>query len=190
MEHIYENPEFGENWFGYKDLYDDFIKWTPEGGKIVEVGVWKGKSISYLAVEAINANKNLKIYGVDHWEGSVEHVNDDYVKNGTLFGLFLKNIEPITSEYPNVLELIKKPSLDAVNDFEDKSLDVVFIDAAHDHESLTKDIKAWLPKLKTGGILAGHDYGIFGNVKEAVDDYFGGWTKTYRKEFCWVYFNK
>ena len=42
--------------------------------------------------------------------------------------------------------------------YPDQSLDFVFLDADHDYESVKADIAAWLPKVKPGGILAGHDY--------------------------------
>jgi hypothetical protein len=58
--------------------------------------------------------------------------------------------------------------------FQDKSLDFVYIDAAHDYENVKKDILAWLPKVKNGGYIAGHDYRYDPNigVYEAVNDIF------------------
>jgi len=46
---------------------------------------------------------------------------------------------------------------EASTQYANSTLDVVFIDAAHDYESVSNDIRAWLPKLKPGAVLAGHD---------------------------------
>ena len=53
---------------------------------------------------------------------------------------------------------IEKWSLDAVRDFENKSLDFVYIDANHKFDSVIQDIIQWTSKVKRGGIVAGHDY--------------------------------
>ena len=53
-----------------------------------------------------------------------------------------------------------KDSVEAAKDFEDKSLDFVYIDAAHDYESVKVDIRAWFPKIKIGGTIGGHDFYI------------------------------
>ena len=59
------------------------------------------------------------------------------------------------------------------------SLDFVYIDARHDHDSVLADIGDWFDKVRPGGVIAGHDYvdgrfeqGVFG-VRGAVDDFFG-----------------
>lgn len=49
----------------------------------------------------------------------------------------------------------------------DISLDFVFIDASHDYESVKKDLKAWDPKIRPGGLLCGHDL-HFEGVREAL----------------------
>lgn len=76
--------------------------------------------------------------------------------------------------YPNVT-IIKKNSIDAAKEVVDSSLDFVFIDADHSYEAVKEDIEAWTPKVKKGGIVAGHDYYIFksGNrgVIMAVDEF-------------------
>jgi hypothetical protein len=48
----------------------------------------------------------------------------------------------------------------------------VFIDASHDYESVKADVKAWLPKVKKGGYLAGHDW-HHEPVKRAVIEVLG-----------------
>ena len=66
--------------------------------------------------------------------------------------------------------LIDKPSVEAVNQFEDASLDFVFIDATHTYESVSQDIRLWWPKVRPQGLFSGHDYRWSG-VKLAVDEF-------------------
>lgn len=50
-------------------------------------------------------------------------------------------------------------------------VDLVFIDARHDYDSVKQDILLWAPLVKSGGILCGHDYSqAFPGVKQAVDE--------------------
>jgi hypothetical protein len=57
--------------------------------------------------------------------------------------------------------------------FQDNSLDYVYIDAGHSHAEVTSDISLWLPKVRVGGILAGHDVGTQG-IDTAIAEYFKG----------------
>lgn len=60
-------------------------------------------------------------------------------------------------KYPQA-EYIMLPSNEAVNKFENHSLDLVYIDANHGYSEVVEDIAIWMPKVKKGGILSGHDY--------------------------------
>lgn len=62
-----------------------------------------------------------------------------------------------TKDIKNIVK-IRKTSVEAAKDFEDGSLDAVYIDAEHDEENVRADIRAWRPKIKRGGILSGHDF--------------------------------
>jgi hypothetical protein len=70
----------------------------------------------------------------------------------------------------------RQASVQAAASFDDGSLDFVVIDAEHGYESVVADITAWLPKLKPGGILFGHDYGNprFPGVKQAFNELMPG----------------
>ncbi len=56
------------------------------------------------------------------------------------------------------VEFIRKGSLDAVKDIPDGSLDFVYIDEMHEFDPVMMDLIQWNPKVKRGGIIAGHDY--------------------------------
>lgn len=56
----------------------------------------------------------------------------------------------------------------------DDEFDLVFIDALHDYPSVRADIEAWWPLVRSGGVLAGHDYnhqwpGVERAVAESFD---------------------
>ena len=70
-------------------------------------------------------------------------------------------------------KVIRKPSLDAVDDFADGSLDWVHIDGDHSFDAAVQDIIRWSPKVRIGGLVLVHDYCAFGGsgVIPAVDNY-------------------
>ena len=117
INHICQNPEFGEEWFSYPDLYKSMVEKFPSGSKFVEVGSWKGKSSAYMAVEIANSCKEIDFYCVDTWEGSIEHKNKQELF--MLYDIFLSNMKPVESYYTP----LKMKSLDAVSRFDDHSLD-------------------------------------------------------------------
>lgn len=183
MKHIYNQESFGEDWFDYAELYKSFVNSLEDGSSIVEVGSWKGKSAAYLAVEILNSKKNIKLYCVDTWMGSSEHKGHHLVMQDKLYQLFMDNIKPLLK----VIKPIRKESVDASSMFENNSLDAVFIDAEHSYDAVKQDIAAWYPKVKNGGILAGHDYvNYYPGVIRAVDEMFpSGVSTEYRS--CWVH---
>ena len=88
------------------------------------------------------------------------------------FYLVDKNIYPETADlkkYPEVIQ-IKGFSVEVAKTFDIK-LDLVFIDGDHNYKSVAPDIDAWLPKVRKGGIIAGHDYDM-PDVKRAVKERF------------------
>ena len=62
-------------------------------------------------------------------------------------------------EFPGHYEVVRELSLAAAAKFADESLDFVYLDADHSYESVKADLNAWNPKIRTGGLFAGDDYG-------------------------------
>ena len=64
-------------------------------------------------------------------------------------------------------------SVDAAARTADGTVDFVYIDGRHDRPCIDDDLAAWWPKVRSGGILAGHDYVMEGpiEVKDAVDEF-------------------
>ncbi len=174
MEHFYEKIS---GHFNYENIYRHIIAFTPPNSeeKYVEIGAWKGKSICYAAVEIINSGKNITIDSVDTWEGSPEEpvlMEDKSIVDGTLYDEFITNIEPVK----HIVTPVRISSVEAAKQYADKSLFFVFIDGSHLYEAVKEDILAWLPKVKSGGFIGGHDIDQteeFNGVRKAVNELIG-----------------
>jgi hypothetical protein len=67
--------------------------------------------------------------------------------------------------------ILREKSMNVVDDFKDKSLDFLFIDGNHEFDYVMQDIIRWVPKVRSGGMIAVHDYCVFwwAGVMKAVD---------------------
>jgi predicted O-methyltransferase YrrM len=154
MEHFYKDIQ------GWSDhlvpFYEHMVRTSQSGATFIEVGAWRGRSTSYMAVEILNSGKNIFFYTVDTWKGSEEHAIQFFseVTTDGLYNDFLKNIEPVR----HLVAPIRMASVEAASLFEDESFDLVVLDGDHSYEGLSADIQAWWPKVKPGGIMAGDDY--------------------------------
>jgi hypothetical protein len=164
--HYYDSID---GWFDFEDVYREAVRAAQDGDHLVEVGCWQGKSLSFLAVEALNSGKRLTVDGVDNWRGSDgEPYQRSLAEAVDVMEVCRRNVA--RSGYP--VNLVRADSAAAAALYPDRGLDFVFIDAAHDYFSVTRDLRAWVPKVKWGGILAGHDYvGGFPEVALAVRDF-------------------
>jgi len=183
MEHFFQNIE-SENWFDFSDIYRMAVKRFPSDSHFVEIGTWKGKSSCFMAVEIINSGKTINFDCVDSWSHPEISLNSLEISTdtGSAYDVFLNNISPVR----NLINVIKENSWEAANKYNDECLDFVFLDARHDYLSVRRDLQSWFPKVKKGGIMAGHDYYIHMGVFPAVHEYFQNKQNVQQQNNCWV----
>ena len=167
-------------WFNHEKVYDFLVSSCPKGGTFVECGAWLGKSSAYLA--DISEYKKIHVWIVDSWQGSSNELDTHHklVKHSDIYSSFLENMRDRNFKH------LKALSCEASLHFDNESCDVVFIDMEHTYEAVKNDIELWLPKVKSGGYLAGHDYQTsWQGVMQAVDEKFGNNVKI--DNTCWIY---
>jgi hypothetical protein len=167
MDH--ETP--AEDIMAVVDLAKDAFRGKPFNvpHTVVEVGTWAG--LTALALARLGCN----VFCVDHWQGNP---GDRLGELAKMYGpqrainVFCKNLE--RHLFRNVFPLVG-PSMDwAARWPTDLPVDLVFIDASHEHEDVLADISAWWPRVAEGGIMCGHDWHPeFPGVQEAVVKFFG-----------------
>ena len=170
---VFEKHLKTNNWFNYKNFYKKISK-EKNFQVFIELGSWKGHSTRYLG--KLLKKRNVIIYAIDLFEDTYKNYNDIEKK-------YLDKIFEYNTRGLNNIKSIKSISWEAAVKFNDASVDFVFIDADHEYESVKKDIAAWLPKVKKGGIISGHDYFNPCGVKQAVDEIFNNSVEFYDK--CW-----
>ena len=143
---------------GLKMLIDDFIT---NSTQMVEVGSFAGVSSELFALHCKD------IICVDEWNPYWEIQTPELIQSAE------DQFDKLLLNYINITKY-KSSSVEAATKFSDNSLDFVYIDAAHDYENVKKDITAWLPKVKIGGVIAGHDYhhNPYIQVYEVVNEFF------------------
>lgn len=139
----------------------------PSGGRHVEIGSWMGLSSIVLANALLaHLNFDARIHCIDTWEGSREHQGMPEVEHGALFDTFLANVR--RARVQHFIRPLRGDSARMAANFDDASLDSIFIDGDHSYAGCRRDLEAWLPKLKPGGRIAGHDAVPGEGVQQAV----------------------
>ena len=160
-------------------LYKIFAKLGYTVG--AEIGVGTGRN----AITMLRAVPDLHLYAVDPWRqyGRCSQRICDRRYEATVNRLKDENAT-----------IIRKPSLAAAQEFEDRSLDFAYIDGDHRFDAVMTDIIFWTPKVRKGGIVAGHDYYHFyqSGVVDAVRVYTWAhriteWYVTWEKTATWLW---
>lgn len=160
---------------------DDLITFFKEKGftKGAEIGVFEA------SFTELFAKAGFEIYGIDPWMVYEDYGESDYTPMAEK--RYQKSVARL-SPYPNA-HIMRMTSMQALEKFEDDSLDFVYIDGNHQFKYIAEDLFEWWKKVKKGGVIAGHDYAYFKSrsplggcqVREVVDAY----AKAFRTNF-WV----
>lgn len=150
-------PLGGMNFDDVQELYilvRDYLNQVKVQDPIIaDVGCWTG--LSSLVFAILMDKVKGKVYSVDWFEGSEKTNLENAGKYFNIRRIFNENIKQF--EYGRCIVPYPMKSEEAASKITDNTLDVVFIDADHRYEYVKKDIDMWLPKLKRGGLLCGHD---------------------------------
>ena len=126
-----------------------------------EIGIAWGKNLKKI-LQSDSAKIIEEYWAVDPW--------NPLLNSGPPNGYeMLCSLAP----YFKQLRILQFHSIDAAKFFPDNYFDMVYIDANHTYEAVSQDIPAWLPKVKIGGILGGHDYNM-SSIRRAVDELLPG----------------
>ncbi len=166
-----------EGWMNDADLMWLF-KTAQEMESIVEVGCWKGRS-----THALLSGCSGTVYAVDHFLGNPhEPILYDEAKTEDIHKIFIKNVGGLKN-----LKVLKLDSADAVLQFEDNSIDMVFIDVGISREEIRTEINRWLPKAKK--IICGHNRRT-NSIKRTILEMFGeedvGWERNEGRGNLWI----
>lgn len=167
-------------------LYEQARK-LPDGANWVEVGCWKGRSF---LPTAMGMREGQTIHAVDTFGGDAQCPNHWEAREvpGWIYGHFALTVSTIKRLNPSPpwVTIHMMSSVDAASVLRTKGLELdgVFIDASHYYPAVSEDIKVWMPLIKRGGILCGHD-STYPDVKRALDELAPGW-KQGPKTIWWI----
>ncbi len=150
-------------WFNYRDMYQMIVDKAPAGSTVVEIGVYRGRSLAYMAEYAALVGKKLDIVGIDQFDPGWKPVRPMPVRMPyTDSDDMLRGVSSVLAECApwNTPRLVRGDSAESAALFPDGSVFAVWIDGDHSEEGVRRDVLAWLPKVAPGGILAGHDLGV------------------------------
>ena len=116
----------------------------------VELGIAEGE----FSETVMENNPQMTLFGIDPYQKLDGYY--DYRLRST-FDKMEHAAHTRLDKFENY-HFVKKTSAEALTDFEDGSLDFVYVDANHDMYHLVFDIYNWTKKIRSGGIIAGHDY--------------------------------
>ena len=161
-------------------LYNFLKDKDPKTG--AEIGVFWGETFFYL----LDNLPDLKLIGVDLWKPVTwGDKSDEGYREYSEFPMekYYRDVITRAKNYNERAIIYKEDSVKAADKEIDRSLSFIFIDGDHTKEGVERDLLAWMPKIKPGGYLMGHDIHMPG-VKAVVDKY----IKQYKEldNYVWV----
>jgi len=122
-------------------------------GVAVEVGVFAGKFSRTL----LRTWRGRRLYLVDPWSHQRDYLDSWNAADSVHERRFLLARRRL-AEFGDRVVFMRMRSEGAVVNFSDGALDLVYLDANHAYQYVISDLTAWFPKVREGGLVAGHDY--------------------------------
>jgi hypothetical protein len=119
-----------------------------------EVGVQSGSHAKQILQAWTSCERFHLVDLWGHQENYKDVANFHQSKQDELFQATQNLLQP----WREIVTFHRMLSTQAAQQIPDQSLDFVYVDARHDYCGVTEDIRAYYPKLRPGGILAGHDF--------------------------------
>jgi len=136
--------------------------------KLNKVGAEIGVQTGIFSDIILRKSNLILLWSIDCWEHQKNPKYLDVANHGNLRQkYYLWKTKKRLKKFKNRSKILKAYSHEIPKKYDFlNNLDFVYIDADHTYEGCKKDLKIWYPRVKQGGILAGHDY-FNGNIKGA-----------------------
>lgn len=136
----------------HRDHFGDWLNEQGLTGDGAEIGCAFGSNAAII----LSWWKGRRLYMIDPWTMQSSETYPE--KHDTVdYDKWFRLCEKLSWRDTRAA-LIKKLSLDGANTILDDSLDFAYIDGNHCYQSISADLEAWWPKVKSGGIMGGHDF--------------------------------
>ena len=169
-----------QGWGSDHPIFERLIQ-SLRPNRVLEVGSWKGRSAINMATHLRKAGLAAEMICVDTWLGSPEHwlrAAPGYheslkLRNGypTVYNTFLANV--VRAGLTDIITPYASTSESAFHVFRQKNytFDLIYLDAAHEFDAVTRDLLGCWSVLRDPGVILGDDYGLWGTVTQAVDQF-------------------
>lgn len=149
--------------------------------RVAEIGVWRGRTSKEILEQCHDILSQY--WAIDPWVQYLQ--SPKRWASNEQWDEWYQNVCKLMCWFPK-LHVVRMTSLNAAKLFPEEYFDLVFIDGDHFYEAVLNDIEAWLPLVRKGGLLTGHDYGKKSGVKKAVDERFGEEIEIMAPEGIWI----
>lgn len=150
---------------------------------VVEIGCAEGLFSNEILQWGVS-----KLYMVDNWSRISSQTGDGAFEQQWHDKNYIDAMMRV-KPFDKKINVLRGISWDMAQYVENESVDLLYLDACHEYECVKKDLESWAPKVKKGGIIAGHDYankdyGVEQAVHEFCKEY--GYTPNLIPEHKWV----
>jgi hypothetical protein len=165
-----------------RDLFPSLLHTMGLRGNGAEIGVAHGK----FSEKWIPSSPLAKVFLIDPWKeyGAGEYLDGNNQLQSEQDRRFKMVCEKM-AKYGDRVQIMRMESIEASKQFPNDFFDFLYIDANHQYQYVKTDLQIWYPKMRAGGVFAGHDYNnSVGNRKNRFGELSLCGVKSAVDEFC------